>query len=376
VETIVYLGLPVLLLAFIGLITLPRRLRWLATGVALLITLYGMGIHSIVWNALVGILPFLLWFRVPARVWLIATLFAPLLAAYGYERLLMLYGQHGAIMSAWLKRSAIVWMAVCVVFGAFALFVLPSPLSGILMLGVGMVTGMLLFATASGWQVAQHARSLFIGLIVIDLAIHGIYGLEWRGPEQWLDLYRPLAERLVVLEPTRIYSPTYSLEQQVAEAYSLRLFGGIDPFQLGGVALGIQEGSGVPLQGYQVVVPPLLGSQSDLDIEQANRAAVIDTQVLAQWSVSHVVAAYAIDQPRLRLVDVVNQTYIYQNLDYAGSTSNSHIPDWPLGASDLPDQTTVLRRNQISILAWFVSGIGWVVCPILLIFLWRQRAHD
>ncbi|MBL8155012.1 MAG: hypothetical protein JNM70_12585 [Anaerolineae bacterium] len=376
VETMVYLGLPVLLLAFVGLIMLPRHLRWLAVGIALLIILYGMGVQSFLWNTLVSAFPVLLWFRVPARIWLMATLFAPLLAAYGYERLLMLNGQHGVMTLAWLKRTAIVWIAVCAAFGVFALFVLPSPLSGILILSVGTTTGVLLFAAVSGWKLARHARSLFISLIVIDLASGGIYGLEWRGPEQWLDPYRPLAERLVALEPARIYSPTYSLEQQIAEAYGLRLFGGVDPFQLSGVAQGIEQGSGVPLQGYQVVLPPLLGSQSDLDIAQANRTAIIDTEALAQWSVSHVVAAYAIDHPRLLLADVVNNVYIYQNLDYEMETSGVRIPDWPLSASDLPDQATVQRWNQISMLGWLVSGIGWVVCPILLIVLWRRHAHD
>lgn len=376
VETSVYLGLPVLLLAFVGFMMLSRPLRWLAVGIAILVIFYGMGVQSFLWNMLVNAFPILLWFRVPARVWLIATLFVPLLAAYGYERLLTLRDQPDVTASAWFKRGAIVWIAVCVVFGSFTLFVMPVPLSGILLLGVGTTAGMFLFARASGWQLARHVRALFIGLIVIDLASSGIYGLEWRGPEQWLDPYRPLAQRLVAREPARIYSPTYSLEQQVVEAFGLRLFGGVDPFQLGGVAQGIEQGSGVPVQGYQVVLPPLLGSQSDLDVDQANRTAIIDTQALAEWSVSHVVAAYAIDHPRLRMVDVVSQTYIYRNLDYAGSTSSGRIPDWPLDASDLPDQTTVHRWNQISILAWLVSGIGWVVCSILLIVLWRRHAHD
>lgn len=376
VETIVYLGLPVILLALVGFARLSVFRRWLAAGITLLVILYGMGVQSFLWNTLVTAFPVLLWFRVPGRVWLMAALLVPVMAAYGHERLLVLYEQHSEVTPAWLKRTAIVWIAVCAAFGLFALTVMPSLLSGILILSVGTVAGTLVFAVASGWRLARQARWLFIGLIVIDLATSGIYGLEWRGPEQWLDPYRPLAERLVALEPARIYSPTYSLEQQVAEAYGLHLFSGVDPFQLRGVAEGIEKGSGVPLQGYQVVLPPFIGSQSDLDIDQANRTAIIDTQTLAEWSVSHVVAAYAIDQPRLRQLDVVNQVHIYQNLDYVVSASSARIPDWPSDASDLPDQATVHRWNQISILAWLVSGIGWVVCSILLIVLWRRHAHD
>lgn len=376
IETIVYLGLPVLLLVWIGFVRLPVHLRWLAVGITLLVFFYGMGVQGFVWNALVTAFPFLLWFRVPARVWLIVALFAPILAAYGHEHLLVLHEQHGAAMPAWLKRTAIAWIATCAAFGLFALLVMPFSLGGILILGVGIGAGLLVFAGGSGWQLARHARSLLIVLMVVDLAANGIYGLEWRGPAQWLDPYRPLAERLVALRPARIYSPTYSLEQQVAEVYGLRLFGGVDPFQLSGVAQGIEKGSGVPQQGYQVVLPPLLGSESDMDIDQANRTALIDTQVLAQWSVSHVVAAYAIDHPRLRLVDVVNSVHIYQNIDYAGESSSGQIPDWPAEVENLPNQVTVHRWNQISILAWLVSGIGWLVCSVLLIVLWRCHAHD
>ncbi len=87
--------------------------------------------------------------------------------------------------------------------------------------------------------------------------------------------------------PARIYSPNYALEQQVAAANDLHLFYGIDPFQLRGIVEAIAQGSGVPVEAYSVVLPPL-DLQEDGDLQTANQDAVPDTQVLAEWAVSHV----------------------------------------------------------------------------------------
>ncbi|MFN8564467.1 MAG: hypothetical protein U0703_23255 [Anaerolineae bacterium] len=134
-----------------------------------------------------------------------------------------------------------------------------------------------------------------IVVVFLDLAIAGRGWLEWRTHDVWLPPDQVhLAERLVELGAYRVYSPTYSLQQQVAEDYDLRLFGGVDPFQLSGVVAAVEQGGGIADPGYSVVVPPL---NSD-DLALANRDAVPDAAALGRWGVTHVVAAYPLDAPR------------------------------------------------------------------------------
>ena len=208
----------------------------------------------------------------------------------------------------------------------------------------------------------------------MDLAWTDYQWAEWRGEDIWLDPQRPLAEKLVSLGADRIYSPTYSLEQQVAEVYHLHLFGGVDPFQLTGIVHAVQQGSGVVTDRYDPVLPSLNGAESDSDVSTANQDAIMDTHILAEWNVSHIVAAYPITNDRLQWVDTVGDTYIYANLDYQPRTQVNTVPDWPVGWPDLPDPSMVERFNQITLITWLVSTISFVLFGgTLLIAKWKAR---
>ncbi|MBK8028850.1 MAG: hypothetical protein IPK17_04920 [Chloroflexi bacterium] len=212
VEVLTYLGLVPLILAVIGAVT-ARRHVWFWLIAALIAALYALGSNGFLWNTLTQIIPFLLWFRVPSRAWLIVTLIVALLAGYGAERL---------------KRR---------------------PLQ----------IGMLLM------------------IITLELTLTGRAWLEWRGEEYWLpESQRELAETLIADGVDRVYSPTYSLEQQVAELYEIELFYGVDPFQLRDYVGAIQGVGGVAFEGYSMVQPPLIGVVGE-DFSTANRRAQPDT---------------------------------------------------------------------------------------------------
>jgi hypothetical protein len=263
-------------------------------------------------------------------------------------------------------------IAIAAAFGLFALFILRlAPDIGLTTLMGGVAAGGLLLAIFNGRLKSQQIAMVFLALTVLDLGTNAYRWLEWRGSDQWLDPQRPLAERLVELEADRIYSPTYSLEQQTAEAYSLRLFGGVDPFQLTGVVDAIEQASGVKIEAYSVVLPPIAGA-IDNDLSQANRDAVINTQILAEWKVSHVVAAYEIDNSRLEFVDNINGVSIYKNLDYQLPIQPARIPDWPTGWPGLPDEITVNHFNQITLATAVFSGLAFFI-SIFLLFLTQLR---
>jgi hypothetical protein len=368
IETLTYMGLPVLVLGFMGIASFPRRARigWLAA--LLFSALYAMGENAPLWPLLVKLVPGLLWFRVPSKAWLLLTLLMPLLAGYGLQWLLDQV-EEGRNLPR-LNLAIVGMMGVTIACGIFALAVLRLPTTmGISALVGGLLLGGLLLPALNHRLAAERLALLLLALTFLDLVWTDYQWADWRGENIWLDPGRPLAERLVVAGADRIYSPTYSLEQQVAEAYHLRMFGGIDPFQLAGVVQGIAKGSGVAVTKYDPVLPPLGGAEGDQDVALANQDAVIDAQTLAEWNVSHVVAAYPIDNPDLQLLGTVNGVYIYANPEYRARAQNAPIPDWPEGWPQLPDPATVGRFNQTTLTTALISGAGFFVAMTLLILI-------
>lgn len=368
VETLVYGGLPALALALVGWWLMERRARALTAAGLVGAALYAMGANGPLWPMAVNLVPGLLWFRVPSRVWLIAALALPLLAGLGLERLLALAEGRRVILVVRRWRLAAAGLtAVVVALGLFALAVLKLPEAGVGALVFGGTSGAALLLALNGRLSARRLPTVWLALVFFDLVWFGTHWVTWRGPEVWLEPHRPLAERLIALNADRVYSPTYSLEQQVAEVYGLRLFGGVDPFQLVGIVQAVEQGSGVMSAGYSVIQPPIYGVQGD-DLSSANRDAVVETGVLAAWRVSHVVAAYPISHPRLEWVDTVNGVYIYANRDYTPAPAERSAPDWPAGWPNLPDADTVNGLNRLTETAALVSAVGLVAAVGLFLY--------
>ena len=365
IETLTYFGLPVLALALLAGVGKSRLVRFLTLGVVVLIALYALGSNGFLWPFLVKLIPALLWFRVPSRIWLILALLVPLSAGFGFQWLLRQADEIrlGHITaSKWLKLAIAASMAVTIAFGIFALLILKLPPAvGLSALLGGSLLGVLLLAGLGGRIPVQRLALLTMILAGLDLSVNAFRWVEWQGEDHWLEPGKALAERLVQEHPDRIYSPTYSLEQPLAEFYHLNLFGGVDPFQLKGIVSAVEQGGGVKDTAYSVVLPPLIGGIGD-DLSSVNRDAVIDTQTLATWKVSHVVAAYPLNNERLKQLDTVDGVYIYSNLDYQPSEQPSAVPDWPTNWPDLPNSATVERFNQTTLTIAFISGASFLIC--------------
>jgi hypothetical protein len=373
-ETIAYLGLPVLILAGIAVFSAPRKHAfWLVT--LLFAIFYALGANSPLWSFLVSAIPFLLWFRVPSRAWLVVVLIACLLAGYGLQTLMKAIEnlrRENTMPRLALKRLATAGFAGASLFcGGFTLAVLTDleATIGIGVILVGLSLGVILILALYSRLSLENLAIFLILVAFVDFTWTGRTWLEWRGPDQWLTHQQALVDSLVNDGATRIYSPNYTLEQQVAAGYGLQLFGGVDPFQVRGVVAAIEQGSGIPVTKYSVVLPPLDDIQADDDILSANRDAVPNTLILAEWGVSHVVATYPIQHERLRRLDLIDGVYIYANQDFTRLLPED-IPSWPSGWSDLPDSQTINSLNQITLLSAILSGLSFFACLGLL--MWRK----
>ncbi len=370
-ETIAYVSLPVLLLAGIAIVTQPRKLWfwWVALFIA---ALYALGNNGPLWPLLVNVLPFLLWFRVPSRTWFVVMLAACVLAGYGLQSVLATVEklrETGEVRQLVVKRLALAGGIGASLFcGGFTLGMLDLPDTiglGVMVIGL-LLGGTLLLAFYGRLNLIQLALLLTL-VLVVDLLWTGRNWLEWRAPETWLTHQTELVAALEAEQPARIYSPNFALHQQVAAANDLKLFYGVDPFQLTGIVEAIEQGSGISVDDYTVTLPPLIVADDDDRLEMeilqtANQGSIPDTAVLATWGVSHVIATYSLEHEQLEQRQQVGNVYIYTNLDYDGAAL-----DWPVAWPNLPDRATIDRNNQLTVMATLISGIGLLVSLLL----WR-----
>jgi hypothetical protein len=300
-ETMVYVGIVVLVLAVIGLLHSPRRhLLWglLVLGAAW----YSLGDQGLLWSTLVRLAPPLLWFRVPARAWIVVVVPLLILAGFGLEGLIA----PRARRSAW-SLPGVALIGFGVTFG-LAGAMLPLRPGAAIAATVGLLAmGALLLAR-------EHLRTGILvaavgGLIVLDLVWIDVTLVKWLPQSAWLDPYANVAQALLDASVTRLYSPDYSLPQQVAAYWNIPDFGGVDPFQLEAYVTAFEAATGVRATGYTVTLPAF----NDPDLRAANRQAVIDADRLGQWDVSHVLSSFPLDVAGLRLVRKVDGLYLYEN---------------------------------------------------------------
>ncbi|MEM6284695.1 MAG: hypothetical protein AAF787_21075, partial [Chloroflexota bacterium] len=355
-ETMVYLSIPVFVLALIGLFTLPRVHGMFWGGVVVVAVLWALGVNTPFWPALAQFEP-LRWFRVPARAWLVIVVIAPLLAGYGLQTLMRVtdaWRDEPPKFVFWLRLAAAGAAGIFAVCGVTLLTAgmvdLPQSAAA-LMIFNGLAVGVVLLVVLLQRGRAAIVALSFMAITFADVAITGVQWLEWRGPDAWLEPYEDVTTFLREDEPGYVYSPSYAIPQEAAEYYGLRLFYGVDPFQLQAFVDVMAQASNVPVEGYSITLPPLTGIETDEDIPFANRNITPDVDALAQYGVSHVVAAYTIEARGLELAEQINGVNVYRNSLYA--------PDVEPPALIPPE--TVASLNRVTIISVWVSAVSFVL---------------
>jgi hypothetical protein len=111
----------------------------------------------------------------------------------------------------------------------------------------------------------------------------------------------------------RVYSPSYSIPQQVAQTYQLPMADGIDPLQLSRYVTFMQRASGAGPWGYSVTLPAFPNVKSDEDIRTALSKVVPDARLFGLLNVKYVVAAFPISQLGLIERARFGSTIVYEN---------------------------------------------------------------
>jgi hypothetical protein len=249
-------GLSVLALAIVALLTrrIHRRLRLWLLGVIVVGALMALGTHTPLYDAIYR-LPGASLLRVPARAWFMVTLACAMLAGLGAQR-----------VSEWVTRQT------------FALIV------------VGAV--------------------IALDLLPVDWAVYRAVSVE--------EAFAPGREAAAWLAAQpgefRVYSPSLSIPQHVAQQYGLQLADGVDPLQLAWYVAYMQTATGVGAWDYSVTLPPFPNIKTDDEIATALKDVRPDARRLGLLNVKYVVAAFPIVSPDLIERARFGATRVYENL--------------------------------------------------------------
>jgi hypothetical protein len=255
-ERTTYVGLSVLALAIVALLTrqINRRLRLWLLGVIVVGAIMALGTHTPLYDVIYRV-PGASLLRVPARAWFMVTLACAVLAGLGAQRV----GER-------VKRQTLVRI---VIGAAIALDLLPVD-----------------------WAVYRAVN--------VDEAF-----AAGREAAAWL------AEQPGEF---RVYSPSLSIPQHVAQQFNLQLADGVDPLQLAWYVAYMQTATGVGAWDYSVTLPPFLNIETDDEIATALKDVLPDARRLGLLNVKYVAAAFPIASSDLIERARFGATRVYENL--------------------------------------------------------------
>jgi hypothetical protein len=202
-------------------------------------------------------------------------------------------------------------------------------------------------------------------LVAVDLLVVDTTLVEARSPGRVFADGRAAAERLAA-QPGRfrVYSPSYSIPQHVAELYGLELADGVDPLQLRVYADYLTHAAGLEPGGYSVTLPPFLGEG---DVSTALAGVAPDAEMMGQLGVRYVAAAFPVVDQAWRSVGLFEKVFIYEN-DRARP-----LPEIRgAGSVVLADGTTLFQYQPRAVyVGWAISGVmavgllsGWLMSQL------------
>ncbi|MDY6876030.1 MAG: hypothetical protein SWK90_07525 [Chloroflexota bacterium] len=389
-EWMTYVGMGTLVLAGIGARVLWRERgerwpgNWLVSWLVVLLVgaaWFSLGENGGLFQVLWRVVPGLGLLRVPPRAWVLVVFTMAVLAGLGMDSM-------GGQRDQRTRRTGRWWRMAMLAVGAFPpLFVagywllVEMPPVNMAMFGVvtPLVVALIGFrsqisGTRIGANLKPGTRKLetalgcaAVLLVAIDLLVVDVTLVEARSPEEVFTDGQAAAGWLAT-QPGRfrVYSPSYSIPQHVAELYGLELADGVDPLQLMSYAGYLTRAAGLEPHGYGVTLPPF---PEEADVRTVLKDTVPDTEMLGLLGVRYVAAAFPVADDELQLVGLFEGVYLYRN-ERAQPMVDAGLGDEIV----LADGTVLFRYRPWAVYAgWAMSG---VMVGVLLACWLRGRWAD
>jgi len=386
-EWMTYVGVSTLGLAWVGGRALwsNHRRRWLGawlTGLGAFAAWFSLGRNGGLFQVLWRVIPGLGLLRVPPRAWVLVVFAMAVLAGLGLEEIKRRCDKGTPATGQWgraLMLGAAVfppllavsyWLTIGMPPLNLVTFGLIAPLTIAL---CGAPLGISFLARSNDSDRSSQKRAIAVTspdqpsynatwlgaaavlLIALDLLVVDFTLIEARSPK---DVFAPgdAAAKWLADQPGRfrVYSPSYSLPQHVAERYGLELADGVDPLQLRPYAEYLTRAAGLEeAQGYSVTLPPF---PEGSDIKTALADISPNTEMLGQLGVRYVAAAFPMAHDRLGFVRRFDDVYVYKNKDARAPGAEALAPRIVLA-----DGEVLFRYRR-----WPVYG-GWALSGLTLI---------
>jgi len=231
-------------------------------------------------------------------------------------------------------------------------------------------------ALAAGWiglQIRGKAPKtwfvLLMGLAMVDVAFIDASVLTFKPAAEVLSVQDKTVQYLMAQKGQfRIYSPSYSIPQEVAMVSGFELADGVDPLQLKSYAEAMEKATGVPNMGYRVTIPPFENGNPSFD----NAAYQPDPVSLGLLNVRYIVSEFDLDIKGLALERQFGRTRIYQNTQFLPRAWVK--PD--IGSTEFEIQAVELLKWEPNLIELRASGPGLLVLSEIDYPGWRVFVDD
>ena len=111
----------------------------------------------------------------------------------------------------------------------------------------------------------------------------------------------------------RVYSPTYSIGQEVAERNGIQLVQGVNPMQLDSYVKYLEKATNIPYDKYSVVIPPLVEPNTESD-RKSRTIGEMNTKFLNELNVKYAIFdSPIIEAEGWKLITSIEGLWLYEN---------------------------------------------------------------
>lgn len=323
--------------------------------------LFSLGNNGPLFPILFRLTPGLTLLRVPPRAWFIVAFTVACLCAFGVEAMM----REAKKPQGWLTLLSVALAAFALLFGLGGFWILSSSpqatsaraaMLHLALIAPASVIVVLLRAhgrISSKMSAVLAAAVIAATLLPLDMSYYRVIS-EAQAFSDRADVAAWLVEH-APSEPFRVYSPSYSLPQHVAQRAGLELADGVDPMQIARYARFMEAATGARASGYSVTIPAF---PPDSDVRTVWRDARPDARLLGKLNVRYLVADFPIQAEGWVEWAQFGTTRVYENQwamprAFVGEGTPARItmltPDRLVAEVDGPG---VLTLSQVSYPGW------------------------